>query len=205
MEALINSGLLILFLDAFDEHLKFANRSDASRFLTHLTDAFVQKAVECIPTRIVLTSRDYYLTSDKIFDDCLKHQHKAYRLLPFNRGERALFIQRQLHNRVKSKQVDDWCDALEAAAGNLSSSQPDYLVGHSLFLHAFCQFIEETHEDQDSNNASVRDPDSFKRMESANLFDRVIDLINQREADQKSRWDESLIQGSITRVACFPF
>lgn len=191
---LITSGILTIFLDAFDEHLKFSNRSDAVRFLQMLKQNFapVEPACQARP-RIAFTSRDYYLTTDVIFDEILQNELQRCTLQPFDKMQRYAFISMNAADKIGGNAVNAWSDSLERVVGSLDNGC-DYLVGHSLFLLAFCQFIcnldKSSHPDE--SHIAVRTPDDFERLESASLFDKVLELINQREFIEKSNWDTAV-------------
>ncbi|WP_163868966.1 NACHT domain-containing protein [Myxococcus eversor] len=189
VEELIASGLLTVFLDAFDEHLKFSNRSDAVRFLKKLRASYAPPEKQRA-SKIILTSRDYYLTTDKIFNDELDGLARKITLKPFNRDQRRRFIGISVGHVLSTEQVDNWCNALEQVAGGVSGG--DYLVGHSLFLHAFSNYITGITPKGTDTTLPVQSPEDFANIQSSRLFDQVIDLINQREYQEKSNWGTEL-------------
>lgn len=191
IQVMIQSGVLIVLLDAFDEHLKFSNRSDAIRFLSMLKDAFAADSADRT-AKILLTSRDYYLTTDAIFFEILGGLSNRFTLQPFDKVQRDRFIHLNCEGKISTEEASAWCESLSAVASKMSDSV-DYLVGHSLFLIAFCQFIcglaRSSHWGE---YAAVRTPTDFEAIQSSSLFDRVIELINQREFEEKSNWDAAL-------------
>ncbi len=203
IKMMIQSGLLVVLLDAFDEHLKFANRSDAIRFLRMLKSTFAEK--ESSSARILLTSRDYYLTTDAIFTDILANDARRCTLQPFNREQRERFVQINCEGRISADEVSEWCASLENVAVRLGDGV-DFLVGHSLFLLAFCQFICGLAKSNTMPlHVTVRSPSDFEHLQSSCLFDKVIELINQREADEKSNWDEAVWRDLDVRWQSDPF
>jgi hypothetical protein len=198
IDALVRAGVLVVFLDAFDEHLKFANRDDAVRFLRSLRQRY-GVSVNAQAPRLLLTSRDYYLHTDRLFDQELGDLAVRYRLRPFDAIQRRDFI--RLHTRGRDGFTEEkalqWADALEEQVARLKRGQPtvdiDSLVGHSLFLLAFCDYISrpERRQNRVSSRVSPVSPDEF-RLHSVGLFDEVIGLINEREARDKSKWDDTI-------------
>ncbi len=204
IKSLILGGLLVVLLDAFDEHLKFSNRSDAIRFLTMLKTNYADSAKNA-DSKIILTSRDYYLTTDAIFEEILGSIAKRYTLQPFSQEQRERFIQINCKQKIGVDAVNEWCIALEKIVCKLGDGT-DYLVGHSLFLLAFCQFIcslvKSNAIDADS---TVKTPEDFERLESSSLFDKVIELINQREQNEKSTWEEAVWRDLDSKWHSSPF
>lgn len=202
IDALTKAGLLVVFLDAFDEHLKFATKAQATRLLQDLRETYSRTNA-----KIIITSRDYYLESDKIFDRILGPETSRFRLRALDSSQRREFIRLKLvsnHERTDLPRLSEekalaWASALEEQVGALGQQGVqgiDQLVGHALFLLAFCDYVTQVEAGTIApltieSDANPLRPDEFK-LRSDGLFDDVVRLITDREARDKSKWDVAI-------------
>lgn len=173
IRALISTGVITPVLDALDELVRGQAREGSREFLRELRRTTIPRG------RAVLSSRDYYLNLDPLVRDELGHSSTAELSVGFfDKLGRRRYI--QIRAGLSERDAARWAGQLEEQAtqalGETSEAEMvDSLIGHPLFLDAFCAIIEEI--DVQKRSSAV---DNF-RITSPDVFGEIVDRVLERE------------------------
>lgn len=182
LSGLIHYGVIIPVLDALDEMIRGQARDGTREFLRHLA--------ELAPTsgRILLSSRDYFLNLDPMVREVIDEPLRAELSVGyFAREDRRRYV--QLRAGLEGPAAARWAAALEEQAKLALEGAPDddldSLIGHPVFLDAFCNIILDHPAERRTKAA-----DSF-RITSPDVFGDIVGHMLRREHDKlQPRWDE---------------
>jgi GTPase SAR1 family protein len=184
IRALIQHGIVIPFLDAFDELARGTVREGCKEFLKSLNTSMRQGAVG------ILTSRDYYLHIDPLIPQALEESRVSQLVMGFfNRQGRKDFIRKT--TKISEPAVNAWSASLENQVATIFASlnerETNGLVGHPLFMDALCYFITSIPRDEVTRAAN-----SF-RFQKPNVFGDIVEKILEREYEKaKEGWGRQL-------------
>jgi hypothetical protein len=177
IEALLTAGVIVPVLDALDELVRGQAREGSRQFLQHL------RRIGSPSGRVILSSRDYYLNLDPLVREELSSEATAeLKMGFFSKAGRRRYV--QMRTGLQDKDAARWAGRLEAQAqetlGTLGESDVESLIGHPLFLDAFCEIILELPADR-----RAVEVDEF-RITSPNVFGDIVDRVLAREHDKVS-------------------
>ena len=172
IRALISTGVIVPILDALDELVRGQAREGSRAFLEQLA------ATAGGNGRIVLSSRDYYLNLDPLVREGLgRSQPVELTVGYFTKSGRRRYI--QMRTGLNESAASKWAgqleeQAVEALAG-LTDEDLESLIGHPLFLDAFCRIILDIPAAERA--ASV----GTFRIASPNVFGEIVQKVFERE------------------------
>lgn len=174
IRALIEEGVIVPVLDALDELVRGQAREGSRQFLAHLRDVIGGRA------KGVLSSRDYYLNLDPL----VTQELGSAALLSvgfFDRPGRRRYV--QMRTGLQDDHAAKWTSRLESQAAEAlngaAESEIEPLVGHPLFLDAFCQMIMDIPASRRASGA-----DTFQ-LRSPDIFGEIVDSVLRREHEDK--------------------
>lgn len=197
IRTMVRYGIVIPFLDAFDEMVRGTVREGCKEFLKSLGETMQEGGAG------VLTSRDYFLHTDPLIPSCLRDFHIAELTLGyFNKQGRRSFIQRKTN--LASELVARWSGKLESEVSTLfvswKANDVDSLIGHPLFMDAFCNYVNSIATDQVAKAA-----ESF-RFRTPDVFGEIVERVLQREYEKaKSAWKSKFGDKFVGEWASGPF
>lgn len=175
IRTLVEEGVIVPILDALDELVRGQAREGSRQFLARLRDGIGEQA------RSVLSSRDYYLNLDPLVPTELGKQAVYLSVGFFDRSGRRRYI--QVRTGLDAEHAARWANQLEnqAAEALVGATEEEIasLIGHPLFLDAFCQTIVDIPPEQrarEANNFQLRSPD---------IFGEILEGVLRREHEEK--------------------
>jgi hypothetical protein len=182
IKVLIQHGIIIPFLDAFDELARGTVRDGCKEFLKALSSTMRLGASG------LLTSRDYYLHIDPLIPQTLGESQVAQVVMGFfNKQGRKEFIRKK--TKLPEPAVNAWSASLEEQVNTifdtLNEKDVNGLVGHPLFMDALCYFISATPKGE-----AIKAAESFK-FQTPNVFGEIVEKILDREYQKaKEGWNK---------------
>lgn len=177
IRALIKFGVVTPLLDALDELVRGQAREGSIQFLRSI------KAFQSDRSAIVLSCRDYYLNVDPLVPDILRGPGtEEFEFGFFNEQGRRTFIQAKTGMRPEA--AAKWSQALEREAADTLGAwrEVDSLIGHPLFMDAFCAYIESI-----PRGRQAREVDNF-RFSTPDVFRQIVDRVLERETEKAGPW-----------------
>lgn len=175
INALIEEGVIVPVLDALDELVRGQAREGSRQFLDRLRSSTGKRA------RAVLSSRDYFLNLDPLVPNVLGEAPAYLTVGYFDKGGRRRYV--EIRTGLTSAHAARWANQLEEQAAEALSGvtgpEIESLIGHPLFLDAFCQMILNVPDDRRAAEAV-----NF-RLRSPNIFGEIVERILQREHEEK--------------------
>ena len=175
IQVLIEEGVVVPILDALDELVRGQAREGSRQFLAHLKHTVGDHA------RGVLSSRDYYLNLDPLVPSELGDKVQYLTMGFFDLPGRRRYV--QVRTGLQSKHASRWANQLEKQAAEAlvgaSAEEIEALIGHPLFLDAFCQMITDIPTERRATEA-----DEF-RLRSPDIFGEIVDKVLEREHKEK--------------------
>lgn len=184
IRALISAGVVVPVLDALDELVRGQAREGSRAFLEQLGETATRGG------KILLSSRDYYLNLDPLVREGLSAADPLELSLGyFTKPGRRRYI--QIRTGLNEAAAARWASTLEEQAvdalAGISQEDLESLIGHPLFLDAFCRIILEIPEEQRSVAA-----DEF-RIASPDVFGDIVGRVLEREeAKVQPGWDAKI-------------
>ncbi|MBI4006560.1 MAG: hypothetical protein HY356_07805, partial [Gammaproteobacteria bacterium] len=177
IRALVRYGVIVPILDALDELVRGQAREGSRDFLTQFRGTTDRHG------RGILSARDYYLNIDPLVRECLSSSNiDELSVGYFSQQGRRRYI--QLRTSLQAGDAARWANRLEDQAndtlGSLPGTNVDALIGHPLFLDAFCAFIAQL-----PSGRRINDADSF-RFTSPDIFGEIVQHVLTRE-DMKAK------------------
>jgi hypothetical protein len=175
IRTLIEEGVVVPVLDALDELVRGQAREGSRQFLSHLKQTVGEHA------RGVLSSRDYYLNLDPLVPSELGDKAQYLTVGFFDRPGRRRYV--QVRTGLSGDHASRWANQLEGQAGEAlvgaTDKEIEALIGHPLFLDAFCQMITDIPEERRATEA-----DGFQ-LRSPDIFGEIVDRVLRREHMEK--------------------
>ena len=163
IRTLVEEGVIVPILDALDELVRGQAREGSRQFLVRLRNGIGEE------TRTVLSSRDYYLNLDPLVPTELEDKAVYLSAGFFDRPGRRRYV--QVRTGLNVEPASRWANQLEnqAADALVGATEEEIasLIGHPLFLDAFCQTIVNIPPEQrarEANNFQLRSPDIFREI-----------------------------------------
>lgn len=181
IEVLVRYAVITPALDALDELVRGQALEGSRAFLRHLRQTVEPEG------RSVLSSRDYYLNLDPLVRDELGGTSTPELTIGFfSKAGRRRYV--EMRTGLTAKDASKWATRLEEqtrdALQSDTESEIDTLIGHPLFLDAFCQIILDIPKDRQSVAA-----DDF-RITSPDAFGEIVDAVLSREHEKvRAGWD----------------
>ena len=183
IRALIEEGVVVPVLDALDELVRGQARDGSRQFLAQLKHTVGRRA------RGVLSSRDYYLHLDPLVPAVLGDSAQYLTVGFFDKLGRRRYV--QVRTGLPPEHASRWAGQLESQAAETligaTEEEIEALIGHPLFLDAFCQMITDFREEE-----RAREADKFE-LRSMDIFDQIVGQILEREYKDKflKAWQKS--------------
>jgi hypothetical protein len=175
INVLIEEGVIVPVLDALDELVRGQAREGSRHFLDRLRNSAGDRA------RAMLSSRDYFLNLDPLVPTTLGEAPAYLTVGYFDRGGRRRYV--EMFTGLSPTHAARWANQLEGEAAEALSGaeaqEVESLIGHPLFLDAFCQMIVSLPENRRAAEAT-----NF-RLRSPNIFGEIVERILQREHEEK--------------------
>jgi hypothetical protein len=175
IQTLIEEGVVVPVLDALDELVRGQAREGSRQFLSHLRQTLGERA------RGVLSSRDYYLNLDPLVPAELGDRVQYLTVGFFDKPGRRRYV--QVRTGLRGEHASRWANQLERQAAEAligaTDEEIEALIGHPLFLDAFCQMITDIPEDRRATEA-----DGFQ-LRSPDIFGEIVDQVLRREHTEK--------------------
>jgi hypothetical protein len=181
IRTLVAESVITPLLDALDELVRGQAREGSRLFLGRL-----RSTIE--PTgRGVLSSRDYYLNLDPLVREEVAGPNTAFLTLGyFTQVGRRRYV--QIRTGLNEDHAARWANRLESQAREALQGATDAdlasLIGHPLFLDAFCEVILEIPSERRAVEA-----DNF-RLTSPDVFGEIVRTVLEREEGKaKPGWE----------------
>lgn len=177
IRALIRHGVIVPLLDALDELVRGQAREGSIQFLKSLS-SYVGG-----PAGFVLSCRDYYLNVDPLVPEQLPSSEvHGFTFGFFSDQGRRSFIQAKL--QLRPEVASRWSQALEREAEATLGTwrEVDSLIGHPLFMDAFCAYVQAIPPDQRTRAAA-----NF-RFSAPDVFRQIVDRVLERETEKAAPW-----------------
>jgi hypothetical protein len=175
IRVLVEDGVIVPVLDALDELVRGQAREGSRQFLRHLRE------ITGPLTRGVLSSRDYYLNLDPLVPNELGDKATLLSIGFFDRPGRRRYV--QVRTSLQYDHAARWISRLESQAAEAlngaDDSEIEPLIGHPLFLDAFCQMIMDIPPERRASEV-----ESFQ-LRSPDIFGEIVDRVLRREHDEK--------------------
>lgn len=196
IRALVAAGVIVPVLDALDELVRGQAREGSRAFLEQLGKTASRGG------RILLSSRDYYLNLDPLVREGIgKPAPSELTLGYFTKQGRRRYI--QVRTGLNPDQASRWAQALEEQAvealSGISEEDLESLIGHPLFLDAFCRIILDVPEDERAAAAA-----GF-RIASPDVFGDIVHRVLEREEGKVQPGWEAKVAPDLDGVWRRPF
>jgi Mrp family chromosome partitioning ATPase len=183
IRALMEEGVIVPVLDALDELVRGQARDGSRQFLAQLKHTIGRRA------RGILSSRDYFLYLDPLVPAELGDSAQYLTVGFFDKPGRRRYV--QVRAGLSPEHASRWASRLEQQAAETlvgaTEEEIEALIGHPLFLDAFCQMITGIDEKKRAGEA-----DTFE-LRSMDIFDQIVGQILKREYEDKflEAWQKS--------------
>lgn len=195
IRTLISHGVIVPILDALDELVRGQARDGTREFLEHVSKLARRDA------RVLLSSRDYYLNLDPLVHDGLGEAATEMKIGYFSKAGRRRYI--QMRTGLEADGAARWAGQLEEQSrgvlSNLADDDVEALIGHPLFLDAFCKMIGSVPEER-----RVAAADEF-RISSPNVFGDIVTSVLEREERKFMPNWENIFNGRLVGTWSAPF
>ena len=199
IRALVEHGVVVPVLDALDELVRGQARDGTRDFLSHI-GSLARRA------KVLMSSRDYYLNLDPLVQQGLAEAEvdtdpAELKIGYFSQQGRRRYI--QLRTALNEAGAARWAGQLEeqsrSVLSELTDDDVESLIGHPLFLEAFCQMILAHPKAERARRA-----DEFT-LSSPNVFGEIVDSVLVREAAKfQPAWDKAF-EGKLVGDFRTPF